>query len=103
AVFSSGRLTAMGVLFYGTPAFALPTLHGLVARHQVVAVVTQPDRPAGRGQRAQASPVKAVALERDIPALQPYRLRDPGWPERLAAYPADVAVVVAFGQSLPPA
>src|SRR5262245_33302039 len=91
----------MRVLFYGTPAFALPTLHGLLARHHVVAVVTQPDRPAGRGLRGQASPVRTVALERGIPALQPLRLRDPGWPECLAAYPADVAVVVAYGQILP--
>jgi methionyl-tRNA formyltransferase len=93
----------MRVLFYGTPVFALPTLHGLLARHHVVAVVTQPDRPAGRGQRAQASPVKTVAVERGVPVLQPHRLRDPGWPERLAAYPAEVAVVVAYGQILPAA
>jgi methionyl-tRNA formyltransferase len=93
----------MRVVFYGTPAFALPTLHALLARHHVVAAVTQPDRPAGRGQRAQASPVKAVALGHGIPVLQPARLRDPGWPERLAAHAADVAVVVAFGQILPPA
>src|SRR5262245_17621460 len=91
----------MRALFYGTPAFALPTLHALLAHHRVVAVVTQPDRPAGRGQRAQASAVKAVALDRGIPVLQPGRLRDPGWPERLAEHPADVAVVVAFGQILP--
>ena len=63
--------------------------------------MTQPDRPAGRGQRAQASPVKTVALEHGIPVLQPLRLRDPGWPERLAEHAADVAVVVAFGQILP--
>jgi methionyl-tRNA formyltransferase len=93
----------MRVLFYGTPAFALPTLHALLARHRVVAVVTQPDRPRDRGQRAQASPVKAVALEQGIPVLQPVRLRDPGWPERLGEHSADVAVVVAFGQILPAA
>jgi methionyl-tRNA formyltransferase len=93
----------MRVLFYGTPAFALPTLRALLARHQVVAAVTQPDRPAGRGQRGQAPPVKVVALGHEIPVLQPERVREPGWPERLAAHPADVAVVVAFGQILPPA
>ena len=93
----------MRVLFYGTPAFALPTLRALLARHRVVAVVTQPDRPAGRGQRAQSPPVKIVALEHGIPVLQPERLREPGWPEQLAPYGADVAVVVAFGQILPPA
>ena len=93
----------MRVLFYGTPAFALPTLRALLARHRVVAVVTQPDRPAGRGQRAQSPPVKIVALEHGIPVLQPERLREPGWPEQLAPHGADVAVVVAFGQILPPA
>jgi methionyl-tRNA formyltransferase len=91
----------MRVLFYGTPTFALPTLRALLTRHQVVAVVTQPDRPAGRGQRAHASPVKVEALAHGIPVLQPIRLRDPGWPERLAAHAADIAVVVAFGQILP--
>jgi methionyl-tRNA formyltransferase len=93
----------MRVLFYGTPAFAVPTLHALLTHHRVVAVVTQPDRPAGRGQRAQAPPVKTVALEQGIPVLQPPRLREPGWPERLAVHEADVAVVVAFGQLLPAA
>ena len=91
----------MRVLFYGTPVFALPTLNALFARHRVAAVVTQPDRRAGRGQRAQAPPVKVLALEWGIPVLQPIRLRDPGWPERLAEHAADVAVVVAFGQLLP--
>src|SRR5215831_14178523 len=91
----------MRVLFYGTPAFALPTIHALLARHRVVAAVTQPDRPAGRGQRPQASPVKAVARERDVPVLQPARLRDPEWLGRLAALDAEIAVVVAFGQILP--
>jgi methionyl-tRNA formyltransferase len=93
----------MRVLFYGTPAFALPTLRALLARHRVVAVVTQPDRPAGRGQRVEGSPVKAVALEQGIPVLQPDRLRDPGWPDRLAEHAPEVAVVVAFGQILPEA
>ena len=93
----------MRVLFYGTPTFALPTLRALLAHHQVVAAVTQPDRPAGRGQRAQTPPIKTAAREQGIPVLQPARLRDPGWPERLAAHAADVAVVVAFGQILPPA
>jgi methionyl-tRNA formyltransferase len=93
----------MRVLFYGTPAFALPTLHALLERHHVVAAVTQPDRPAGRGQRAQASPVKAAAIEHGIPVVQPTRVRDPGWPERLAEHASDVAVVVAFGQILPSA
>jgi methionyl-tRNA formyltransferase len=91
------------VLFYGTPAFALPTLDALLADHQVVAVITQPDKPAGRGRALTPPPVKRRALETGLPVLQPPRLRDPGWPERLAEYRADVAVVAAFGQILPKA
>jgi methionyl-tRNA formyltransferase len=91
------------VLFYGTPEFAVPTLEGLLARHEVVAVVTQPDRPAGRHRRLAASPVKQRAQAAGIPVLQPERLRDEGWPGRLAAFAPEVAVVVAFGQILPQA
>jgi len=90
----------MRVLFYGTPAFALPTLDALLERHQVITVITQPDRPAHRGQRLTAPPVKERALAAGIPVLQPPRLRDPGWDVRLAALGADVAIVVAFGQIL---
>jgi methionyl-tRNA formyltransferase len=93
----------MRVLFYGTPGFALPTLETLLRHHEVVAVITQPDRPAHRGQRVTAPPVKARALAAGLPVLQPERLRDPGWPERLAALGADAAVAVAFGQILPKA
>lgn len=91
----------MRVLFYGTPEFALPTLEALLERHTVAAVVTQPDKPAGRGRRLQPPPVKKRAVAAGIPVLQPPRLRDPGWPERLAEAGADIAVVVAFGQILP--
>jgi methionyl-tRNA formyltransferase len=91
------------VIFYGTPAFALPTLDALLGRHHVVAAVTQPDRPAGRGQRLTASPVKQRAAAAGVPVLQPARLRDPEWPGRLAELRADLAVVVAFGQILPQA
>src|SRR5262245_37985176 len=91
----------MRVLFYGTPEFALPTLDALLRHHDVVAVVTQPDRPAHRGQRLTEPPVKRRALAAGLPVLQPERLREPGWDERLAATGADVAVVVAFGQILP--
>ena len=66
-------------------------------------MITQPDRPAGRGRPLTASPVKRRAAEAGVPVLQPPRLRDPGWPERLAEYRADVAVVAAFGQILPKA
>ncbi|MBM3217459.1 MAG: methionyl-tRNA formyltransferase [Candidatus Rokubacteria bacterium] len=91
----------MRVLFYGTPAFALPTLDALLRHHEVVTAITQPDRPAHRGQRLTPPPVKERALAAGIPVLQPPRLRDPEWPERLVALGADVAVVVAFGQILP--
>jgi len=91
------------VLFYGTPEFALPTLESLLERHTVVATVTQPDKPAGRGRHLSPSPVKERALAAGLPVLQPPRLRDPGWPERLLELGADVAVVVAFGQILPKA
>jgi len=91
------------VLFYGTPAFALPALEALLERHTVATVVTQPDKPAGRGQHLQPPPVKDRALAAGIPVLQPPKLRDPGWPERLAEVGADIAVVVAFGQILPKA
>jgi methionyl-tRNA formyltransferase len=91
------------VLFYGTPEFALPTLEALLRQHDVVAVVTQPDRPAHRGRRLTPPPVKLRALAAGLPVVQPARLRDPESPARLAEFRADVAVVVAFGQILPKA
>jgi methionyl-tRNA formyltransferase len=75
----------------------------LLAHHQVMAVITQPDKPVGRGRAMASPPVKQRALLASVPVLQPPRLRDPGWPERLAEYRADVAVVAAFGQILPKA
>ena len=93
----------MRVLFYGTPEFALPALRALLAEHTIVTVVTQPDRPAHRGQKVTPPPVKLAAEAAELPVLQPPRLRDPEWPERLRALQADVAVVVAFGQILPQA
>jgi methionyl-tRNA formyltransferase len=91
----------MRVVFYGTPEFALPTLRALVRHHEVVGVVTQPDRPAHRGQRLSEPPVKRAALDAGLAVIQPPRLRDPEWPERISAFGADVAIVVAFGQILP--
>ncbi|HET7875818.1 MAG TPA: methionyl-tRNA formyltransferase, partial [Methylomirabilota bacterium] len=90
-------------MFYGTPEFALPTLDALLEHHAVVAVVTQPDRPAGRGQRLTPPAVKVRATRAGVPVLQPARLRDPEWPGRLAELKPDVAVVAAFGQILPKA
>jgi methionyl-tRNA formyltransferase len=79
----------------------LPTLEALLRHHEVVAVVTQPDRPAHRGQHLAQPPVKERALAAGIEVLQPMRVRDAEWPDRLRALGADVAVVVAFGQILP--
>jgi len=92
----------MRIVFMGTPGFAVPTLDALVAGgDEVVLVVTQPDRPKGRGQALHPPPVKIRALELGIPLLQPLKVRDP---EALAAIEAsrpDLIVVVAFGQILP--
>lgn len=94
----------LNIAFAGTPAFAVPALESLLrSRHRVVAVYTQPDRPAGRGRQLQVSPVKDCALRHDIPVEQPSTLRDDSARERLASYQADVMVVVAYGLILPPA
>ena len=96
-------MTKMRVVFMGTPDFAVPTLAAIVARPdlaEVVAVITQPDRPRGRGQKLVPSPVKAWASEHNIPVLQPVRVRDAAFVAQLQAFKPDVAVVVAFGQIL---
>jgi methionyl-tRNA formyltransferase len=94
------------VVFAGTPAFALPPLAALAEQHQVMGVLTQPDRPAGRGRVLTASPVKQAAAARGIPVLQPARLR--GDAEALQStllqlreWQPDVMVVVAYGLILP--
>ena len=92
----------MRVAFFGTPRFAVPTLERLLAsRHAVVAVVTQLDRPSGRGQRLTEGPVKAVALARKVPVLQPDRLRTPEFLDRLGSMSLDLGVVAAYGKILP--
>jgi len=93
----------MKVLFFGTPEFALPTLDLLLDAHEVGGVVTQPDRPAGRGRKIVSPPVKRLASARGIPVFQPERLREPAWAERLLTVGPEVSVVVAFGQILPKA
>ena len=92
----------MRVAFFGTPAFAVPTLQALLeSAHDVALVVTQPDRPRGRGQKITPGPVKALALEHGIPVRQPEKLtRDP-WECELAAYRWDLGVVAAYGKILP--
>ena len=93
----------MRIIFMGTAPFACPTLRTLLTSpHQVVAVVTQPDRPRGRGQQAAASAVKVLALEHHLTILQPARLRPAAVVEALAALRPDVIVVVAYGNLLPP-
>ena len=94
----------MKILFWGTPAYALPSLEALLAAgHQVLGVVSQPDRRRGRGKALMPSPVKARALELDLPVFTPERIRrDPECQADLAALGADLSVVVAFGQILPP-
>ena len=78
----------MRVIFMGTPDFAVPSLQALLTRHEVVAVVTQPDKPKGRGKKLQPTPVKAVALEQGIPVLQPVKVREPEVIEQLRGYGA---------------
>lgn len=91
------------IVFMGTPEFALPSLQQLIAAQDVVAVVTQPDRPAGRNKQLKPSPVKRLAASTGIPVFQPRRIREQKVMEALAALDADLFVVVAFGQILPQA
>ena len=86
------------LIFLGTPDFAVPTLETLIAlpEVQVVAVITAPDRPAGRGRQLQASAVKEAALAHGLPVLQPPNLKSPAFQEELRGYAADLQVVVAF-------
>ena len=90
------------VVFLGTPAFAVPTLERLLASpHEVVAVVTQPDRPRDRGQRVAESPVKRIAAGRGLPVYQPERMKDPAFVAALGALAPDLGVVAAYGKMLP--
>ncbi len=92
----------MKIIFAGTPHFAASALEALLANHhEVVAVLTQPDRPAGRGMQLAPSPVKQLALQHGIPVLQPLTLKAAEVQQQLAAYRADVMVVAAYGLILP--
>lgn len=89
----------MRIIFMGTPDFAVPVLQSLInSRHEVVAVVTQPDRPKGRGKNMQFSPVKECALAHNIPVMQPVNVSVPEVIDELRAYEPELIVVVAFGQ-----
>lgn len=89
------------IVFMGTPSFAVPTLRALAQTYPVVGVVTQPDRPTGRGQQVGMSPVKQLALQLNLPLLQPQKLH--AAQAQLTAWKPDLIVVAAFGQILRPA
>lgn len=91
----------MDTVFFGTPDFAVASLEALHERTRVVAVVCQPDRPAGRGMQPRPPPVKRRALELGLEVLQPTRLREPGFRARLEALAPELAVVAAYGKILP--
>lgn len=94
----------MRIIFAGTPDFAATTLQALLnSEHHVLAALTQPDRPAGRGKQLLASPVKQLAEQHQIPVLQPTSLKDEAVQQQLAQFNADVMVVVAYGLIIPSA
>lgn len=95
-------VAALRIVFFGTPQFAVPSLETLLAsRHSVCGVVTQPDRPRGRGNKVTEGPVKTLALTRRLPILQPPSLRDPAVEAALRAWAPELGVVVAYGQLIP--
>lgn len=97
-------LPPLKIIFAGTPEFAATALQALIdSRHQLTAVYTQPDRPAGRGRKLTASPVKQLAEAHQIPVYQPLSLKDEEAQEQLAALKADVMIVAAYGLILPQA
>lgn len=91
----------MKVIFMGTPDFAVASLEALLREHEVAAVVTQPDKPKGRGKKMAFSPVKEYALAHGLEVLQPERVRAPEFVEELRKYGAELIAVTAFGQILP--
>jgi methionyl-tRNA formyltransferase len=89
------------IAFFGTPEFAVPTLDALLqSRHRVVAVVTQPDRPRGRGHKTTDAPIKARAVAAGLPVLQPERLKNDAFVDALKGLDADLGVVAAYGKIL---
>ena len=95
-------MTALNIVFAGTPAFALPCLDALASsKHHLQAVYTQPDRPAGRGRKLQASAVKEWAQSHELPVYQPLNFKQEGAIDELAALAPDVIVVIAYGLLLP--
>jgi methionyl-tRNA formyltransferase len=95
-------VVSLRIVFFGTPAFAVPALRALLSSsHTVAAVVTQPDRPRGRGHRLSFGPVKDTALAAGIPVLQPERLKSPEFRQALADLRSDLGIVAAYGKILP--
>src|SRR5215208_5939671 len=93
---------SLRVAFFGTPGFAVPTLEHLVnSSHQVVGVVTQPDKARGRGQQVSDGPVKSLAAARALPIFQPARLAQDQFADQFASLTADIGVVAAYGKILP--
>jgi methionyl-tRNA formyltransferase len=88
------------IVFMGSPEFSVPSLSALINSFDVIGVVTQPDRPAGRGKKIKTSPVKKLALAKNIPLIQPKRLKDEGVYEKITSWAPDIVIVVAFGQIL---
>ena len=91
----------MRLVFLGTPAFAVPTLEAVATKHDVLSVITQPDRPKGRGQELSPSPVKQSALRLGLPVYQPERIRRPEAQAHLASLSPEIMVVVGYGQIIP--
>ena len=92
----------MKIIFAGTPEFAVPALQALIAAgHDIVMVLTQPDRPSGRGMKLKASPVKQLAISHQIEVFQPETLKDPAVQARIAGVNADVMIVAAYGLIIP--
>jgi methionyl-tRNA formyltransferase len=91
----------MRIIFMGSPEFATPSLKALRSEHEVCVVVTQPDRPAGRGRRLQESAVKKLAQSYHLPIIQPEKINDESFIDELDALGADLAVIAAYGQILP--
>ncbi len=99
-----GGTPPLRIVFFGTPGFAVPSLSAILkSRHPVVGVVTQPDRPRGRGHRVSQNPVKILAADHHLPVLQPEKLKDELFLDELRRWAPDLGVVAAYGKILPDA
>ncbi|MEO5898093.1 MAG: methionyl-tRNA formyltransferase [Vicinamibacterales bacterium] len=97
-------MVSLRIIYFGTPQFAVPALEQLInSRHEVVAVVSQPDRPRGRGHQLQVTPTKSIGLAAGIPVLQPLKLKDSEFLSTVTVLRADLGVVAAYGRILPDA